>query len=182
MRANVQTNDAALLTLRLVLAIVFIGHGTQKLLGWFGGGGLSAEIDEMGQRGLEPAGLLAVMLGVSEFGGGLLLLLGFLTPLGALATAAVMVGAIAVDTGQYGFFIQNGGFEYNFVLLSISAVLGVTGAGAYSFDRALNSRRGGLGTLLRQTSTPPFQPAPARSEPDLPDNSPDTSRNTRRGM
>lgn len=157
--------DSTLLALRAVLATVFIGHGGQKLFGWFGGEGLTAEIEEMGKRGLEPAGLLAVTLATSELGGGLLLLLGLLAPLGALAIAGVMVGAIAVVSGQNGFFIQNNGFEYNLVLIVICAIVGLNGAGTYSVDHAITSRKPGLRTLLRQSTSAAnhHEPRSARS-------------------
>lgn len=147
---TIRPTDLGLLILRAVVGIVFIAHGAQKLFGWFGGDGLSAEADSMAERGLEPAEVMAVLAGLSEFGGGLLVLLGLLTPLAALALALVMVVATRTDTGQNGFFIQNDGFEYNLVLFTICAAFLLAGAGAYSIDRAVSSRAPRLRTLLRQ--------------------------------
>jgi putative oxidoreductase len=147
---TIKANDLGLLILRIVLGTVFIAHGAQKLFGWFGGDGLSAEADSMAERGLEPAMLMAVAAGLVEFSGGLLVLLGLLTPLGALALAIIMVGATATDTGQNGFFIQNDGFEYNLVLFTICVAFLLVGAGALSLDRVLSSRSPHLQTLLRQ--------------------------------
>lgn len=147
---TIKPHDLALLAVRAALGTVFIAHGAQKLFGWFGGDGLSAEADSMAERGLEPAELMAVMAGLSEFVGGVLVLLGLLTPLGAIAIAAAMLTAIAADTGQNGFFIQDEGFEYNLVLLTNCAALLFAGSGAYSIDRALSSRSPRLRTLLRQ--------------------------------
>lgn len=147
---TIRPNDLALLILRAVLGTVFIAHGAQKLFGWFGGDGLSAEANSMAERGLRPAELMAFLAGLSEFGAGLLILLGLLTPLGALALGIVMVTATTTDTGQNGFFIQNDGFEYNLVLFTICAAFSLTGAGAYSLDRALSARAPRLRTLLRQ--------------------------------
>lgn len=147
---TIRPNDLGLLILRAALGIVFIAHGAQKLFGWFGGDGLTAEASSMAERGLEPAEFMAVAAGLSEFGGGLLILLGLLTRLGALALAIVMVTATATDTGQNGFFIQNDGFEYNFVLFAICAAFLIAGAGAYSLDRTLAARAPRLRTVLRQ--------------------------------
>lgn len=149
-RMTIRPNDLALLILRAILGTVFVAHGAQKLFGWFGGDGLLAEANSMAERGLRPAELMAVLAGLSEFGAGLLILLGLLTPLGALALAIVMVTATATDTGQNGFFIQNDGFEYNLVLFTICAAFLFAGAGAYSLDRALSARAPRLRTLLRQ--------------------------------
>lgn len=135
--------DPALLALRAVLGAVFIAHGGQKLFGWFGGEGFDAEVESMRQLGLEPATLIALAAGVAEFAGGLLVLLGLFTPLGAVAIAGVMVGAIAVDAWPNGFFVYNGGFEYNLVLIAICAALVLTGAGTYSIDRLLLARTSG---------------------------------------
>ena len=76
-RSNI---DLGLLALRSVTGIVFIAHGSQKLFGWFGGHGLSAEASKMADRGLESPEFMALMAGLSEFVGGLLVLFGLLTP------------------------------------------------------------------------------------------------------
>lgn len=150
--------DLALLVLRAILGTVFVAHGGQKLFGWFGGDGFVAEVASMRELGLEPAALMALMAGLSEFVGGLLVLFGLLTPLGALAITGVMLVATAVDTWTNGFFIYNGGFEYNLVLIAICAALMLAGAGSYSLDRVLaaNGRllsRPAL-TMLRQDDAP----------------------------
>lgn len=129
----------ALLVLRGMLGAVFVAHGGQKLFGWFGGDGFAAEVTSMRELGLEPATLMALAAGTSELAGGILVLIGLLTPLGALAITGVMIGAIAVDAWPNGFFVYNGGFEYNLVLIAICAALALTGAGHYSVDRVLLS-------------------------------------------
>lgn len=137
--------DLTLLTMRALLGVVFIAHGAQKLFGAFGGEGLHRQADQMLELGLEPEMLFAVLVGVAEFGGGLLLILGLLTPLGAAAIAGVMVGAIATVSGTNGFFVQDNGFEYNLLLMGIALALLAFGPGRYSVDHRL-----GLRPLVRQ--------------------------------
>src|SRR3712207_2500744 len=84
-------SDVALLLLRAMIGVVFIAHGSQKLFGAFGGGGLDATANAMAGYGLRPGMFFAVLSGVSEFGGGLLLLVGLLTPLAGLIITGVMV-------------------------------------------------------------------------------------------
>lgn len=127
--------DVALLLLRAMIGAVFITHGAQKLFGAFGGGGLDAAAKAMAGYGLKPGMFFAVLGGISEFGGGLLLLVGLLTPLAGLIIAGVMVVAIAVSTGQNGFIILGGlGYEYNLVLIAIALALVIAGPGRLSLD------------------------------------------------
>ena len=81
--------DVALLVLRVVVGALLVGHGGQKLFGWFGGHGLRGTGMWLESLGLRPGSLWAPMAGLSELGGGALMLLGFLNPLGPIA---VMVG------------------------------------------------------------------------------------------
>src|SRR4051812_45243089 len=87
--------DLGLLVLRIIVGLLFIGHGTQKLFGWFGGVGLAGMTGWLGSMGLRPSWFWALMAGLSEAGGGFLLLLGLLNPLGALGITAAMLVAIA---------------------------------------------------------------------------------------
>lgn len=130
--------DAALLALRVVLGLIFIAHGSQKLFGAFGGDGLEGTTAYMAENGLEPASLMAFMAGLSEFGGALLVLSGFLTRLGGLAIAGVMVVAITTVTLSRGFF---GDFELNLMLFTVATSLVIVGGGAYSLDRVLGMER-----------------------------------------
>ena len=87
--------------LRLVLATVFIAHGAQKLFAIWGGGGLTGTSDYFSQLGLDPAYPLAVVAGVLEFGGGLLLLLGAYTSVasGLLILEMVVPGGARIGPG-----------------------------------------------------------------------------------
>jgi putative oxidoreductase len=129
--------DIALLLLRLVLGGLFMAHGAQKLFGSFGGHGLKGTAGFFEQLGLKPGHAMALLAGLAEFGGGLLVLVGFLTPLGAFATIAVMAMAIVKVHVPNGFFNESGGYEFNLVLIAIAVALILTGSGAYGLDAAL---------------------------------------------
>ena len=127
--------------LRLTLGAVMFPHGAQKMLGWFGGGGLKATLEGMTGMGLPAA--IVVMVMIAEFLGSLGLIFGFLTRLSALGVISVMLGAIFTVHQQYGFFMnwtgkQAGeGFEYHLLAIGIAVALLVRGGGAFSIDRAL---------------------------------------------
>jgi putative oxidoreductase len=126
-----------LLLLRLVVGAVFIGHGTQKLLGWFGGGGPDGTAGMIGALGYRSARTMAMLAGTAEALGGLLLVLGFLTPFGCVAIIGVMTNAILAVHAPKGFWNTGGGFEFPLVLLVAAAALGFTGPGKISIDRAI---------------------------------------------
>lgn len=119
---------------RIIVSIVFMMHGSQKLFGWFGGGGIKGTAGYMASLGLEPSELMAFFAGAGEFVGGTLLLLGLLARIGGLLTASVsLVALFTVHIGN-GFFMSNNGFEYILVLLVVSIAVIINGAGHYSFD------------------------------------------------
>jgi putative oxidoreductase len=126
------TFDIALLIMRIVLGAIFIAHGGQKLFGWFGGHGMKKFTQMMAKN--EVPVFLAWMAALSEFGGGLLVLLGLLTPLAAALTISVMLVAIAEVHGKNGFFNTNRGYEFNLSLIAMAGVLILTGAGVISVD------------------------------------------------
>lgn len=132
--------DTGLLILRLVLGLLFVGHGSQKLFGWFGGGGLAKTEGWLGSMGMRPAWFWALMAALSEFGGGLLLALGFLSPLGSLGIIAAMIVAIAKAHLPKGFWNSNGGYEFPLLNLTAALALGLTGPGVYSVDGILGIR------------------------------------------
>jgi putative oxidoreductase len=139
----IRTNDdPAALILRLMLGIVFFPHGAQKVLGWFGGYGLSATLAAMTKQGL-PA-FLVVLVMIAEFAGSIGLIVGFLTRLAALGIGCVMLGAIITVHGKVGFFMnwfgnQPGeGFEYHLLAIAIAVAVIIKGGGLFSVDRALS--------------------------------------------
>ena len=86
--------------------------------------------------GFRPARLHATVVGLSEFGGGLLVALGLLTSLGALAIAGVMVVAIATVHWTKGFFNTPGGYEFNLLIWTAAVAIAFTGPGTFSIDDA----------------------------------------------
>lgn len=128
----------AMLILRLVVGLLFIGHGTQKLFGWFGGHGRAGTAGFFESLGLRPGMQVAVVAGLSEAAGGALLALGFFTPFAAAMITAVMVTAIATVHGPKGPWSTEGGYEYNLVLIAAAFALSGAGPGAWSLDGALS--------------------------------------------
>ena len=126
--------DWAPLPARLALGAIFVAHGSQKLFGAFGGRGFEATQQMMGQMGLQPAPLWAVLLVVAEFFGGLGLLFGLLTRLSAVGIVVVMIVAVATVHGKHGFFLQNQGYEYNLALIGLAISLLFSGAGKFSIE------------------------------------------------
>ncbi|MET7620143.1 DoxX family membrane protein [Streptomyces sp. NPDC005408] len=136
---SLNRRDAGLLVLRVGTGAVLAAHGTQKLLGWFGGHGLEATAQGMEAMGFHPGRESAVAAGLGEAGGGALLALGLAAPAAGAAAAGAMAGAVAVHAPA-GFFNQGGGFEYPAFLGFTAAALGFAGAGRYSVDHATGHR------------------------------------------
>lgn len=142
-----RTNDSvAALVLRLALGIVMFPHGAQKLLGWFGGRGLGGTIDLFHQMGLPT--LLAVLVTIGEFFGGLGLLVGFLSRVAAAGIGVIMLGAIMTVHRHYGFFMnwagtkEREGFEYHILAIGLAIAIMIWGGGKWSVDRTLAENRG----------------------------------------
>ena len=137
------SNDMALTALRLTLGVVFFAHGAQKLLGWFGGFGYTGAMGFLTHvAGLPWVAAFLVIL--TEFFGGLGLILGFLTRIPALGIAVEMTGAVLLLHRTNGFFMNwNGtqkgeGFEFHLLAIAIALTLLVRGAGKFSVDHALS--------------------------------------------
>jgi len=126
--------DIGLLVLRLAVGLTMAAHGGQKLFGWFGGYGLTGTGGFLESLGFRPGRVHAALAGTAEFGGGLLIALGLLTPVGAALIIAVMVVAIGSVHLPKGFFVSDGGFEYNLMIVASSIALAFAGPGAYSLD------------------------------------------------
>jgi putative oxidoreductase len=131
------------LLLRLAVGGFFIGHGTQKLFGWFGGYGLEGTAQGFESLGLRPGKRHALAAGTAEAGGGALIALGAATPVAASVLTATMLTAINRAHLKNGPWATNGGYEYNVVLIAAVLALAETGPGSPSVDAALGSERYG---------------------------------------
>jgi putative oxidoreductase len=129
--------DVGLLILRVVVGAYLVVHGTQKLFGWFGGPGQAGTRGLMTMLGFRPAGLWAAVSGASEAGGGLLLLLGLLNPLGTLGVTAAMITAIFAVHWRKGPMNSNGGYELPLTNVAAALTVGLGGPGRYSLDALL---------------------------------------------
>lgn len=129
--------NIGLLIIRLVIGLSFVGHGAQKLFGWFGGYGLKGTGGWMESLGMKPGVTMALLAGVAEFVGGLLFAFGFLTPLAGIVIAATMVMAIAKVHGPNGYWSTQNGYEYNLAILAVTIGIAFTGAGEYALDAIL---------------------------------------------
>ncbi len=126
------------LILRVVVGLLLAGHGAQKLFGWFGGHGLAGTTGWLQSQGFKPARLWALLGAGGEFGGGLFLALGLLTPLAAIALFASMLMAVIKFHWKAGLWSTNNGYEYPLVLLFVSVFFGLAGGGDYSLDKLFN--------------------------------------------
>ena len=137
--------EIGLLLIRLVIGGTLAAHGAQKLFGWFGGYGIAGTGGWLESMGFRPGKLQAAVSGLSEFGGGVLLAVGLLTPLGAAAIVGVMLVAIGSVHIDNGFFNGANGYEFNLVLAVGALALAFTGPGEWSLDHALDLDLNGPG-------------------------------------
>jgi len=144
--------NIGLLLLRLVVGLALAAHGSQKLFGWFGGGGLDGTAGHMEGLGFVPGRRAALMAGLAEAGGGLLLALGAATPLAAAMLVGVMTTAIVSVHLKQGFFVMQGGYEYPLVLATAALSVALTGPGRASIDALLGLDLAGPGWGLAALS------------------------------
>jgi putative oxidoreductase len=129
--------DTSLALLHLLLGLLFVGHGAQKLFGVFGGHGLQGTAGFMESLGLRPGKFHAAASGLAELAGGVLLALGLLLPLAAALIVAVMTTAIVTVHGAKGVWNQDGGWEFPAVVIAAVTVLAGVGGGELALDTAL---------------------------------------------
>ncbi|MCW3011842.1 MAG: DoxX family protein, partial [Solirubrobacterales bacterium] len=122
------------LLIRGVVGPLFVGHGTQKLTGWFGGHGLDGTGGFFESVGLRPGRRHATAAGAAETAAGALLVLGAATPLAATLVAGTMTTAIRKVHLSAGPWAANNGWEYNAVLIAAATALAETGPGPLSVD------------------------------------------------
>lgn len=135
--------DVALVALRVVVGAIFIAHGSQKLFALFGGPGIAGQGKFFETAAcvapgvcLRPGVPLAVLSGLGEFGGGLLLILGLLVPLAGLLLVADMLVAMIFFSGpKFGFFNTSSGLEMNLAMVAVALTVILLGSGRYGLDR-----------------------------------------------
>lgn len=123
--------NVGLLVIRIVLGIIFLAHGAQKMFGAFGGPGLEGTVQFLG-----PIGYLVA---IGEFFGGLGILLGFLSRFSAASLVVIMIGAIQKVHLSGGFFLPKG-YEFNFALIGMSLAILLMGSGSYAFSSLLPAK------------------------------------------
>ena len=133
--------DTGLLVLRVVVGLLLVGHGAQKLFGWFGGGGLTATAWFFRSVGYWPPRLMARVVGGAELVGGAAFTVGLGTPVAAAVVIGAMLNAAVAVHTRNRLLTVDGGYEYPLVAATVAATLGFTGAGAASLDATLG--RGG---------------------------------------
>jgi putative oxidoreductase len=124
------------LALRGTIGPLFVGHGTQKLFGWFGGPGLQGVSGMMESMEMRPARRHALLVSLAETLGGAMLTAGAFTPLATSMLTGSMTTAIRKVHGAKGPWVTGGGWEYNAVLIAAMAALTDNGAGPLSLDSA----------------------------------------------
>lgn len=140
-----RTFNFSLLLARIILGTVIAAHGSQKLLGWFGGYGFDGTMGFFTEAiGLPPIAALLIIL--AESIGMVALIFGLFSRILSSALILIMAGAIATTHGAFGFFLnwsgtQGGeGYEFHLLVIALASVISLNGAGAYSIDAAIKSR------------------------------------------
>jgi putative oxidoreductase len=131
------TINVSFLILQLGVGLTFAAHGAQKLFGWWGGPGLANWEGAMRHMGFRPARLFAVTSALIELAGGLMLAVGFLTPIAAAALVAQAVVIIGQVHWSHGFFNSKSGIEFPLLLGVGAAAVGLAGGSTISIDGAL---------------------------------------------
>jgi putative oxidoreductase len=135
-------DDMASLILRIMLGVVFLPHGAQKVLGWFGGHGFSGTMGYFTDTMGIPA-VFAFLAIMAESLGAVALILGFLTRIAAFGIGTVMTVAVLMVHLPYGFFMnwfgnqQGEGFEFHILAIAIALALIVKGGGKWSIDKLM---------------------------------------------
>ncbi len=120
--------------LRVVTGLIFVAHGSQKLFGMWGGGGLSGTAAFMESLGMPFGHLMALLAGGTEFFGGLALIVGLFVRVASVGLVFTMLVAIVTVHISHGLFAANNGYEFALTLAAASFAVLIEGAGKYSLD------------------------------------------------
>jgi putative oxidoreductase len=129
--------DIAMLVLRVGIGTIFVAHGLQKLLGWWGGPGWEGWKGFIGYLGLKPPLFWASISLVAELGGGLALIAGLIVPLAAAGLAAQSITLLIKVHWPNGFWSPAGGIEFPIALLVGAFAVQVLGPGSWALDAYL---------------------------------------------
>jgi len=132
MMSKQTARDFSMFVLRVVLGVIFIAHGAQKLFGMFGGIGIEGTTKMMEGLGFAYPHVSAIVWSGIEFIGGVFLVFGVMARYAASLVAIVMLVSIWKINLAYGFFIENGGFEYNLLIIGACVPLVCIGGGSWS--------------------------------------------------
>ena len=138
---DLATLSTGLLLSRLLLGTLMAAHGTQKLFGWFGGYGLAGTGGFMESLGFRPGRTFAAAAAVTELTAGVLVVLGFLGPVGPALMLSVMIVAAVSAHWKNGLFAAKNGIEVPLLYATGALVLALTGPGFYSLDALLGLLR-----------------------------------------
>jgi putative oxidoreductase len=130
-------NDIAVLVARVLLGVVLVAHGLQKLLT----DGIGATGAAFGSMGVPLPSVSAFYAMVAELGGGLLLLVGLVTTVAAGLVALDMLGALVIVHVRNGVFVDQGGWELVGLIAVVALLVAAVGGGRYSLDGLLSARR-----------------------------------------
>jgi putative oxidoreductase len=122
--------------LRIGLGGILVPHGCQKLFGMFGGMGLSANAALFERIGYSPGWFWGTLVGLTEFVGGILLILGLFTRFAAAAVFIFMIVAVKFTSAK-GFFWTNGGSEFALLIGICALYFLLRGGGHWSVDRLI---------------------------------------------
>lgn len=138
------SQDVGSLIARITAGLVILPHGLQKLLGMFGGYGFSASVDFFASIGVPKA--IAFLIISGESIGAAMLILGLFARISAAGIAIIMTGAIFMAHLQNGFFMnwfgnqQGEGYEYHLLVIGLTLIVIIKGAGRWSVDSVLQSK------------------------------------------
>jgi len=124
--------NLSMFVLRLAIGAIFFVQGAQKMFGMFGGIGIDGTAKMVEGLGFTSPYLVALIWACIEFIGGIFLIFGILSRAAAAAIVLVTLVNIWKINLAYGSFVQNGGVEYNLLVIAACLPLMLIGGGSWS--------------------------------------------------